>query len=70
MPRKKRDTKPFNINMDRIVYDRLEEYAEEMGQTKTMAAERILTRFFDEEERLKEQRKEKRGNGEQKNDPR
>lgn len=42
MPRPKKDSKPLNINLDTKLYNALEKYCEEMGQTKTTAIERIL----------------------------
>ena len=42
MPRKKKDGRHINYYIDRMIYERLEEYADEKGQTMTMALERIL----------------------------
>ena len=47
MPRKKKDGRHINYYIDRMIYERLEEYADEKGQTMTMALERILKQFFD-----------------------
>lgn len=47
MPRQKKDAKIFSIKMDRHVYEQLEKFCEEQGQTKTLAVERILGRYFD-----------------------
>ena len=46
MPRKKKDGRHINYYIDRMIYERLEEYAEEKGQTMTTALERILKQFF------------------------
>ena len=47
MPRKKKDGRHINYYIDRLIYEQLEEYADEKGQTMTMALERILKQFFD-----------------------
>ena len=47
MPRKKKDGRHINYYIDRLIYERLEEYADEKGQTMTTALERILKQFFD-----------------------
>ena len=45
----KKDGQRFNIIMDRNQYNRLSLYAEEKGQTKTLAVERIIKKFLDDE---------------------
>lgn len=50
MPRKKKDGRHINYYIDRMIYERLEEYANEKGQTMTMALERILKDFFERTE--------------------
>jgi len=57
MPRKKKDGRHINYYIDRMIYERLEEYADEKGQTMTMALERILKDFFErnESEQVKKQ---------------
>ena len=47
MPRPKKDGRHINYYIDRMIFERLEEYADEKGQTMTMALERILKQFFD-----------------------
>ena len=47
MPRKKKDGRHINYYIDRLIYERLEEYADEKGQTMTTALERILKQFVD-----------------------
>ena len=47
MPRMKKDGRHINYYIDRLIYERLEEYADEKGQTMTTALERILKQFFD-----------------------
>ncbi len=48
MARQKKDGKYLNIMLESSIYERLEMYCDEVGQTKTLAVERILRRFFDE----------------------
>ena len=40
----------INYYIDRLIYEQLEEYADEKGQTMTMALERILKEFFERTE--------------------
>ena len=47
MPRKKKDGRHINYYIDRVIFERREEYADEKGQTMTTALERILKQFFD-----------------------
>ena len=47
MPRPKKDGKHINYYIDRGVYEKLRELAEERGQTMTVAIERILKEYFD-----------------------
>ena len=55
MPRPKKDGRHINYYIDRMIYERLEEYADEKGQTMTMALERILKQFFDKNDEGKKQ---------------
>ena len=55
MPRPKKDGRHINYYIDRMIYERLEEYADEKGQTMTMALERILKQFFDMNDEEKKQ---------------
>lgn len=48
MPREKKESKKFNINLALQTYEKLEHFCKDTGLTKTMATERILDRFFDE----------------------
>ena len=50
MPREKKDGRYINYYIDRKIYDKLNAYAKDKGQTVTMALERILEKFFAEEE--------------------
>ena len=47
MGRPAKDSKALNLRLDSKVCDRLEEYCQETGITKTTAVERILTAYFD-----------------------
>ena len=55
MPRKKKDGRHINYYIDRLIYERLEEYADEKGQKMTTALERILKQFFDKNDEEKKQ---------------
>lgn len=48
MPREKKDAKLLNIKLASDIHDQLEKFCEESGMTKTMATEKILSRFFDD----------------------
>lgn len=48
MGKPKKDGQHLNIFMDRNLYNRLTVYSDEMGQTKTLAIERILKKALDE----------------------
>lgn len=47
MARAKKDGRYVNYNIEREIYEKLEKYCEEVGQTKTVAIERILTKYLD-----------------------
>ena len=55
MPRKKKDGRHINYYIDRLIYERLEEYADEKGQTMTTALERIVKQFFNKTDEEKKQ---------------
>ena len=46
--RKKKDSVNVSMRMDREIWDRLRNYAEERGQSYTVATERILQKFLDQ----------------------
>ena len=48
MPRAKKDGQHINCYIDRTLCERLKSYADEKGQTVTMALERILKKYFEE----------------------
>ena len=50
MPRPKKDYVLFNMRVDRTVMERFNEYCEEVGQTKTLAFERIVSAYLDQYE--------------------
>lgn len=47
MPRPKKDGRYINYYIDRVLYEKLRDLAEERGQTMTVAIERILKDYFD-----------------------
>ena len=49
MSKPKKDGRYVNIYLDRVLFNRLNYYAEEKGQTMTLAIERILKEHFDKE---------------------
>ena len=51
MSREKKDGKYISFYMDRKLCEKLQIYAKGMGQTQTMAIERILQGFFEEQEK-------------------
>ena len=50
MSRPKKDGLYINYYIDRKLVEKLRDYAEEKGQTMTMALERILQDYFDARE--------------------
>lgn len=57
MPRQKKDAKILNIKLDRKIHEQLEQFCEESGMTKTIATEKILSKYFEEYfSRLEEER--------------
>ena len=48
MQRTKKDTKRLFVNLDREIYERLEELCAKSGMSKTAAVEEILSDFFQE----------------------
>lgn len=50
MPRPKKDYVLFNMRVDRTVMERFNEYCEEVGQTKALAFERIVSAYLDQYE--------------------
>ena len=48
MAREKKDAKPFSIRMDRTIFDRLNQFCEESGQSKTKAIERAINMYIND----------------------
>ena len=48
MPRPKKDSVALNIKIDKTINDLLVRYCEEVGQTKTMAIERMLQKDLEQ----------------------
>lgn len=55
MPRAKKDGRFINYYIDRQLYERLQAYADEKGQTVTTALERILKEYLDRQDRRQDQ---------------
>lgn len=54
MPKRTKDSVPVTMRLDRNVYTRLRAYADEKGQNYTVAVERIITAYLNEQEKRKE----------------
>ena len=48
MPRQKKDAKILNIKLAKEISDQLEQSCEESGMSKTIATEKILSKYFEE----------------------
>ena len=48
MKKKKKDAKILNIKLARKISDQLEQFCEESGISKTVATEKILSKYFEE----------------------
>lgn len=48
---KTKEYKPLSVRLDATLYERLEEYSKQSGQSKTVAIERALTKFIDDYEK-------------------
>ena len=57
MRKPKKDGKCLNIVIERTIYDQLEQYCAEVGQTKTTAVERILKQYLAERAKRAEDEK-------------
>ena len=51
MPRQKKEGTYLNLKIRQDIYDRFCDYADEKGQTKTTALERILEKALDREQK-------------------
>lgn len=57
MPRQKKDAKILNIKLAREISNQLEQFCKESGISKTVATEKILSKYFEEYfSRLEEER--------------
>lgn len=48
MPRQKKDAKILNIKLAKEISDQLEQFCKESGISKTVATEKILSKYFEE----------------------
>ena len=54
MAKKLKESHPFSIRMDKAIFERLNEFCEKAGQSKTVAIERAVCKYVDEyEEQMK-----------------
>jgi predicted DNA-binding protein len=59
MSREKKDAKNFGCKFDREIFEKLEEFCELSGQSKTMVVERAVEKYLEENlEKMREFRKE------------
>ena len=59
MPRAKKDAKAFCCKLDRLIFEKLEEFCRLSGQSKTMVIERSLEKYLNENlEKVREFSKE------------
>ena len=47
MPRPKKDNRPISIRLETTLFEKLNQFCEDSGQTKTTAVERALTMYID-----------------------
>lgn len=57
MGRPKKDGRDLNCFLRRDLFEQLEQYCDEMGQTKTIVIERALEKTFREHEKNKKKNK-------------
>ena len=48
MPRSKKDAKAFGCKFDREIFEKLEEFCELSGQSKTTVVERAVEKYLEE----------------------
>lgn len=46
MPRPKKDAKILNVRLDAGIHEKLEQFCDETGMSKTTAVEKILEQYF------------------------
>lgn len=59
MAKKLKESQPFSIRMKKTTFDRLEQFCEASGQTKTTAVERALEMYIDDYEEKQRKLQEK-----------
>ena len=58
MARVKKESTPMSVRMDTAIFERLEGFCKESGQSKTFAIERAVNKYIDEyEEQMKKLQK-------------
>ncbi len=45
-----KESKPFSLRMDKVTFERLAEFCDKYGQTKTVAVERAINMYIDDYE--------------------
>ena len=54
MAKRIKESHPFSIRMDKTIFERLNQFCEKAGQSKTVAIERAIDKYIDEyEEQMK-----------------
>ena len=48
MPQRKKDARNFGCKLDRVTFERLEEFCAISGQSKTLVVERAIRKYIDE----------------------
>ena len=48
MSKKTKESHPFSIRMEKTTFERLNQFCEESGQSKTIAVERAIARYIDD----------------------
>ena len=54
MAREKKENVPVSVRMEKKIYERLAEFCEESGQSKTVAIERAVNLYIDEYNKMME----------------
>ena len=57
MPKPRKEGRYLNVKLENSLYDRFEDYIEEVGQTKTTATERIIKDFLDRRDMEQQEKK-------------
>lgn len=60
MAKKVKDSHPFSIRMETSTFERLKEFCEESGQSKTVAIERAINMYIDDYDAKMEKLKEEK----------